>query len=362
MNLPEDIIKVCIVGDHPKAFWKGSATFKVQMNVFNELHKSNYFATLFYKKYKSGFLKRYFSTLKIERLEHGNIIEGGIVIFLMYLIFHKYNIIHFIVNRPYMMLFSLIRPLISAKYVITFHDLIAFPKFTHTTIYNIKLYCAKYILLKISDAVLLYNKESIELLKECFPNSNCILIKNGIDISEYHRAGDFSNIKNKIITFAGGLGKNYKGLQFLMDSLGHVTTKYTLEICGEISNPEIHNENFIGELDKSDFITQLQKSRILVIPSSYESFSLTGLEAMACGVPIIITRNCGLSEHLMNGKGCFIIKYGDERALAEKIMLLLNDDKLWLKISDEAVIAMKEFEWSGVIEQYIGLYRNLLNS
>jgi UDP-glucose:(heptosyl)LPS alpha-1,3-glucosyltransferase len=60
---------------------------------------------------------------------------------------------------------------------------------------------------------------------------------------------------------------------------------------------EVH---FLGQVD--NVLSIYAASDLLLLPSLYEPYGLSPLEAMSCGKPIIITKQCGIAELLENGR------------------------------------------------------------
>jgi glycosyltransferase involved in cell wall biosynthesis len=69
---------------------------------------------------------------------------------------------------------------------------------------------------------------------------------------------------------------------------------------------------------------------------SLEGMGIATLEAIACGKPVVITKNWGLADTTEDGYNGFIVPIGDCRALADKILLLLADDDLRRKMGENA--------------------------
>jgi len=76
--------------------------------------------------------------------------------------------------------------------------------------------------------------------------------------------------------------------------------------------------------NRYDLQELLPHASLVLVPSTNESFSLTAVEAMACGVPVIATQCGGVSEVLAEGGGLLVPK-NSARALAAAVIQLLND-------------------------------------
>jgi glycosyltransferase involved in cell wall biosynthesis len=64
-----------------------------------------------------------------------------------------------------------------------------------------------------------------------------------------------------------------------------------------------------------------------------ESFGLTGLEALACGTPVVAFDAGGITEWLADGATGFVVPWGDVSALADRTRQILEDDALEERLS-----------------------------
>jgi glycosyltransferase involved in cell wall biosynthesis len=67
---------------------------------------------------------------------------------------------------------------------------------------------------------------------------------------------------------------------------------------------------------------------MLVLPSLLESFPMSILEAMACGLPVVASDVGDVAELVKDGGTGFLIAKGDHQTLAERINRLLDDEAL----------------------------------
>ncbi|MEA2070254.1 MAG: glycosyltransferase, partial [Asgard group archaeon] len=100
---------------------------------------------------------------------------------------------------------------------------------------------------------------------------------------------------------------------------------------------------------------------VFIIPSARESFGLAALEAMACEIPVISSNAGGLPEVIEDGNAGFQVEPGNIQQLVKYISLLVEDDKLRVKLAKEArKIATTKFHPDKIIPQYENLYREIL--
>jgi glycosyltransferase involved in cell wall biosynthesis len=76
---------------------------------------------------------------------------------------------------------------------------------------------------------------------------------------------------------------------------------------------------------RRDVPALLQAFDIFTLPSHWEGFSLSVLEAMAAGLPIVATRVTGTAEAIAHGESGLLVPMGDDSAMAAAIFSLLAD-------------------------------------
>ena len=117
---------------------------------------------------------------------------------------------------------------------------------------------------------------------------------------------------------------------------------------------------FLGKSDEIDKI--LCFSDLFLLPSEKESFGLSALEAMVHGVPVISSNTGGIPEVNQDGYSGFLSNVGDLDDMAEKALLLLqNEEKLNL-FKQQAKNVAHKFDINKVITKYVDVYEKAINS
>lgn len=92
-----------------------------------------------------------------------------------------------------------------------------------------------------------------------------------------------------------------------------------------------------------------------VLPSSYEIFGITALEAMACGTPVITTNTCGIAD-LVNNHGGLTVAF-NENELREALFILLTDGRLRKRLGRRGKeLVTKQFTWDKIVGQLEKIY------
>lgn len=103
-----------------------------------------------------------------------------------------------------------------------------------------------------------------------------------------------------------------------------------------------------------------RKADVFILPSRFEPFGLTTLEAMACGTAPIISNAAGSKEVIIDGLNGFVVNTHERKQLAEKILKILKDKRLKKKIAENAAFTIKEhYSWDKVVEKFVRLYEEL---
>ena len=116
---------------------------------------------------------------------------------------------------------------------------------------------------------------------------------------------------------------------------------------------------FLGK--QSELAAILSASDVFLIPSGNESFGLSALEAMACGVPVVSSDVGGLPELNIDGVTGFIVPVANIEKLAARTLELLTNEALHSKLANNAVShARTEFTKERLVPHYEAVYERAL--
>ena len=117
--------------------------------------------------------------------------------------------------------------------------------------------------------------------------------------------------------------------------------------------------SFLGKLDS--VAPLLAGADLFLLPSQNESFGLSALEALACGVPVIATNSGGIVEVVKPGETGALCAVGDVDGMARASIEILLDDRRWATMSAAAAAdARARFGLDEIVGQYEALYRHAL--
>jgi N-acetyl-alpha-D-glucosaminyl L-malate synthase BshA len=118
---------------------------------------------------------------------------------------------------------------------------------------------------------------------------------------------------------------------------------------------------FYGE--QESFVEILSAADLFLMPSQSESFGLSALEAMACGVPVVSSNAGGLPELNLHGETGYIAEIGAVDKMAEYAINLLEDKNKYRIFSENAYErALTLFSAEKIVPQYEKYYEEILGS
>jgi glycosyltransferase involved in cell wall biosynthesis len=93
-----------------------------------------------------------------------------------------------------------------------------------------------------------------------------------------------------------------------------------------------------------------------VQPSIYESFGIPVVEALALGVPTVVSKGAGVAEFLNNDVDSLLVEPGDAHALRTAIERLLHDDVLYERIAHNGRATAMRFLPLEIAKEYLSLF------
>lgn len=177
----------------------------------------------------------------------------------------------------------------------------------------------------------------------------------GVDGSSWrqcfsHRS---SEIKTMVFVYTASLTLR-KGIQYLVQAWkkANLTNAKLLivgtgelpwdKICGSMPA----NISFLGRLAPVELQDLYSNAHVFVIPSLFEGLVRSGLEAMASGLPVIITEETGLTDYVTNGREGWIVKSADVEELADRLKWCRDNADSVVEAGVQAYQTGKRFEFS----------------
>lgn len=355
---------------------------KVDVITYNKFNKKFY-----YQFNMDGFIIHAFRLSFLRNFSNklNNLILLPIILIFLFKRLKTYDIFHFhgLFSLDYYILF-LLRKYRRIKIVWTNH-----------TSQFLELYEQRKII-KINKIVTLANKiiaPSQELAIKSWEGTeakeeNVFYIYNGVDTQKFHIKDkdvtllkEFNIIENNKIALCARRFEKKNGIRYLLKAVPNIIKQlpeFRLILIGDYKGASdnsdkdyirkfiVNNklENYIiclGSMQHSELIQYYHCADITVLPSLLEAVSISGLESLACGKPIIGSNVGGIPEIIINGETGYLCPPKSSEELANNICNLLRDKFKLKEFSEKSRnLAVAKFSWDIVIDKVEIVYRAAL--
>jgi glycosyltransferase involved in cell wall biosynthesis len=227
-----------------------------------------------------------------------------------------------------------------------------------------------------ADAVVAVSNGLREYAFETTPDLPIEVIPNAIELSVFMPPLRRNNNGSVRLLFVGRLNA-FKNVETLLEAMARLKEmnmgNFELQLVGEgerraalerlvIDRGLTRQVHFLGWIDRNTLVERYHQADLFVTATTWEGMPNTVLEGMACGLPVVATRASGLEELVREGVNGYLVNINDPAALAERIALLINNPVERQRMGKESrKIAEREFAWEYIAEQYVEIYRRLLN-
>ena len=245
-----------------------------------------------------------------------------------------------------------------------------------------------------------YNKERVDCEKMVMESSNIItasskyessLINNSYDIDEKSIMQIPPGIDKEIFTYDSNLERenillsvgriqeqkrqmevlkfidNFRKIDtnFLCYFVGGPSGKsgddYLIELKNTVKELNLDsNVEFLGNLTQTEIKILLNRSKLLIHTSQYETFGLVAIEANAMGVPVLTTNRGSLMEIIEHNNNGYISENLIDGRVNNFVKNLLTDDKKFKGMSKYCLEKSKKYDWVNTSEQLVDMYEGLI--
>lgn len=144
--------------------------------------------------------------------------------------------------------------------------------------------------------------------------------------------------KSLRVLYAGSISLR-KGIPFLIEAARRCPKNVTVTLVGGVSSDlrqAVQNlpENVVwkGPLTKTELRNAYSHHDLFILPSVVDSFGFVALEAMACGLPAIVSNNCGVPVPCASWR----VPAMDAQALSERMLYFLDHPEALIELSSTA--------------------------
>jgi len=210
---------------------------------------------------------------------------------------------------------------------------------------------------KVSNVVVVskYIKKEVHKFYK-IPNDNIKVIDNGTYIIK-DKVNKIQKYKKQCIFVSNDHSR--KGIA-IIEKLANYYDKIKFIICGSDYKSNVKNIIYRGSLSSKKLDLEMEKSDFLICPSSYEGQSLVVLDAMASGLPVILSKQAdpGIIE---NGNNGYICDNNDINTYLRSIDKLYSDIDKFNEIRKNNIQLMQNYTWDIQIQKYYEFIKSIIN-
>lgn len=191
--------------------------------------------------------------------------------------------------------------------------------------------------------------------------NKCTTFPWGVDLTHFHPGDRAPGSGNEIVLFCNRSWEKNYGVDVLAKAFSRIANKYPnlrLHLLGSgsmenelrtiLENAGISNQvNFPGRIPQNLLPNYYQKADVYITPSRVDGTSVSLMEAMACGLPVIASDIPGNADWVQEGQQGWLFKDGDDADLAEKIELAIEHKSILTKLGlASRTVAEKRANWT----------------
>lgn len=187
---------------------------------------------------------------------------------------------------------------------------------------------------------------------------------NAVDETLFTTNGEKEQGDRPYLLMVGGESAKFKGISDIITAYDKVKSEFNMDLYW--ITPEQPSEAMKKRVTKV-FVNPTQQkisnlyrgASLFICGSSYESFSLPTLEAMACGCPVVTTNNAGILEYVVNQENAYICQMKNPDDMAEKIVQVLASQEIQTKLRKNGLQTAQKYHWETIINDILHYYKNI---
>lgn len=341
---------------------------KVSKRIFEEYSKidKTLFVDYFHDGRKFGYFKKLFGYEKTADVNGSEVLRLGIFRMLYRIIRIKPDVIHILCFKRFVLFLYLLKIFLRVNIFYTLNGIIRQENkyFNKEPVFTvIKNRITENVIVYFSDRIFYLSEYSKSILYRYYSPDNTKLSKviNGLDDCFLEKGNkDHLSRENNSVIFIGNVEQKEKGFDFLCRSIKNCNAKiklYIIDSADRIINVKEYANAEVKIVDKMtpvNMIEFLKDKRIVVTPSEHDTFSISTLEAISCGLYPVLTGQTGISEIIGKYTNVSVVNYGDGLKLADVLSDLISSET-----SNDINTDLKEFSWNNVLQNYyLSYYQN----
>lgn len=228
----------------------------------------------------------------------------------------------------------------------------------------------------VSEAV-----RQVVLERERLDERRVVVIRNGVEPIDGRIRDDASTRRelgipedHLVVGMVANYNRPVKGVSYLLDAIPAIVSeipsaRFLFLGGGAKERPALRAkaralriEGFVSFMGhRKDVVRYYEVMDISVLTSLSEGLSITLLESMSHGIPVVATNVGGNPEVVVDGQTGYLVPPKNANSLADRIIHLLRDPGLRIRMGEEGRRRVeRDFRLRDVADRYLDLYRNVI--
>lgn len=197
------------------------------------------------------------------------------------------------------------------------------------------------------------------------------VVSNGVDLKMFPVKRNYKVTKKILHVGRLGYEKNVDVIIKAFARIAQANSELQLVIAGDgpakndlmkmTVNMKISDRVIFLGMVKRELLCKVYKDAdVFVTTSTMETQGMVVLEAMACGLPVVGVKRYALPDLVKNGENGYVVKPGDEKMLADRILKIMNDGVLMEKMGNNSRKMALTHEVSDMVRKLSRLYDEVL--
>lgn len=259
-----------------------------------------------------------------------------------------------------------------AKRVVTIHDMI--PELLPHTRRRLDFLTLKHRYVQQADHIICVSEATRNDLLTVYPEIKApiTVVHHGVDSRFTSTAPRLPDLPERYILFVGNRS-HYKDADVLFRAFATMAVDFPAHNVVLVGGGKLSPEETVRlrelnirervhhvELTDPDVVCAYAHAEIFVFPSRFEGFGMPVLEAMACGVPVLLANATSLPE--VGGDAARYFRPGDSEELATAMRILLEDPTLRERMREAGIARAAQFTWQRAATAHAEVYTSTLSA
>lgn len=236
--------------------------------------------------------------------------------------------------------------------------------------------------IKAQDKITVLDNWNRDLVKKYFAKES-VVVRSGLDIEQFkfneHKMEDIKNIR--ILTT--GIFFPHRRFEDLITAASLLQCKsievqpqynFSLDIIGDTNNDKKYYEKlknlvysldlkdkvrFLGKVSDEELVEFYKTRDIFIFPNHLQTWGLAVFEAMASGIPTVVSRTSGAHEVLKDKENTVLVNPKVSEEIKEAVLKLVSNPEFYSKISLNARKFVEEnISWKKYAQEMFGVFSN----